>query len=84
MEILKYIPNFPIRTEFDEFRKLKTTEEKEAFKNKMKAEFDKKTPEEKQAYHDENKVGLLAIKNRVDELIKQVELENEAKIMSMA
>ena len=75
------IPNV-FRAKFEEFRKLKTKEEKETFINKMKAEFDKKTPEEKQVYYEESKIGVMAIKNRVEELIKEVELGEVAEVIS--
>jgi hypothetical protein len=39
-----YLPHTVLKAEFEEYRKLKTVEEKEAFQKKIKAEFDKKTP----------------------------------------
>jgi len=84
MKNLSYLPNVAYVAEFEEYRKLKTIEEKEAFKKKMKAEFNKKTPEEQQTYMDEYKSVILAIRDRVEELIEMVKRENEAKIMAMA
>jgi len=84
MENSNYLPTPALRAEFEEFRKLKTAEEREAFQKKIRAEFDKKTPEEKQAYYEASKIGIMAIRDRVEELIEIVKRENEAKMMAMA
>jgi hypothetical protein len=84
MEKFNYLPNTALKAEFEEFRKLITTEEKEAFKKKMKAEFYKKTPEEQQAYMEASQIGIMAIRDRVEELIEKVKRENEAKLLAMA
>ena len=78
-----YLPTPELRAVFEGFRKLKTAEEKEAYKKKIRAEFDKKTPEEKEVYYEASKKGILAIRDRVEELIEIVKRENEAKIMAM-
>jgi hypothetical protein len=84
MKKYNYLPKVAYVAEVDEYRKLKTIEEKEAFKKQMKAEFDNKTPEEQQIYMDEYKSVILAIRDRIEELIEMVKRENEAKILAMA
>lgn len=84
MENFNYLPNATLKEEFEEFRKLKTAEEKEALRKKIKEGFNKKTPEEQQAYIDASELGLKAIDNRVEELIEKVELGEVANIISIA
>ncbi|MDR1224487.1 MAG: DUF5053 domain-containing protein [Tannerella sp.] len=79
-----YLPHTVLIAEFEEYRKLKTVEEKEAFQKKIKAEFDKKTPEEQQAYTEASEKGLNAIGERVEELIEKVEMGEVASIVSLA
>ncbi|GHV21774.1 hypothetical protein FACS189428_2740 [Clostridia bacterium] len=70
-----------MEAEFNEFRKLKTVEEKEVFCEKRKADFEKKTSEEKQAYNKATQIGIKAIGKRVEELIEEVELIVATNIM---
>jgi hypothetical protein len=79
-----YFPNQEVEVEFNAFNQLKTPEEKAAFFEKKKADFEKKTPEKKTAYHNDTKNGLEAIGKRVDELFEKVELGEVANIVSVA
>ncbi|GHT02812.1 hypothetical protein FACS189440_15440 [Bacteroidia bacterium] len=63
-----------MEAEFNEFRKLKTEKEKEAFYRKRKADFEKKTQEEKQTYNEATQIVIKAIGKRVEELIERAEL----------
>ncbi|GHT53884.1 hypothetical protein FACS189451_06580 [Bacteroidia bacterium] len=84
MENSTYLPNSALKAEFEEFRKLKTTKEKDAFQKRIKAEFNKKTIEEQRAYMKASEMGLKAIGDRVEELIEKTELGEVANIISMA
>jgi tRNA(Ser,Leu) C12 N-acetylase TAN1 len=79
-----YLPSSVLKTEFEEFRKLKTTEEKDTFQKKIKMEFNKKTPAEQQAYLEASEMGLKAIGDRVEELIdKHIKQNTSFKVASV-
>ena len=84
MKNIIYLPHFALSSEFEEFRKCKTTEEKEAFKKKLKAEYGNKSPEEQKDYDEKCELRLIQIRDRLEELIEMVKRENEAKMMAMA
>ena len=73
MENLNYLPTAAFKSEFEEFRKLKTEREREIFLQNRKSEFAKKTPAEQQKYIEASKISIRAISNRVEELIEQLQ-----------
>ena len=80
----KYLPISEMEREFEEFKKLKTVEEKKAFQEKRKANFENKTPEEQQEYTAATKAGVKAVIERCGEIIEKVELGEVANIVSVA
>ena len=81
MENLNYLPSSALKSEFEDFRKLKTENERERFLQNRKSEFVKKTFAEQQEYIEASKIGIKAIRNRVEELIAKVELGEVANVI---
>ena len=84
MELSKYLPLPEMEREFEEFKKLKTVEEKKAFQEKRKAMFENKTPAEQQEYTAATKAGLKSAIDRCEEIIEKVELGEVANIVSVS
>ena len=84
MELSKYLPLPEMEKEFEEFKKLKTIEEKKAFQEKRKVIFENKTPEEQQEYTAATKVGLKAAIDRSEEIIEKIKLGEVANIISVS
>ena len=84
MELSKYLPLSEMEKEFEEFKKLKTVEEKKAFQEKRKAIFENKTPEEQQEYTAATKAGLKAAVERSEAIIEKIELGEVANIVSVS
>jgi hypothetical protein len=79
-----YFPNSALEAEFEEFRKLKTKNEKEAFQKERKESFDRKTPEEQKIFREASENTIKKVFERVEELIEKVELGEVANIISVS
>ena len=80
----KYLPISEMEKEFEEFKKLKTVEEKKAFQERRKANFENKTTAEKSEYIAASKVGLKSTVERSEEIIEKIELGEVANIVSVS
>ncbi|WP_234367825.1 DUF5053 domain-containing protein [Parabacteroides pacaensis] len=84
MDLSKYLPTPEMQAEFEEFKKLKTPEEKEAFKKARKARFDAKTEEEKAQYLQNSEEGLKATIDRAEEVLLIAQLGDLAGALSLS
>ena len=84
MALSKYLPTQEMDNEFEEFKKLKTIEEKKAFQDKRKANFKNKTVAEQKEYTAATKAGLKAAVERSEEIIERFELGEVANIVSVS
>jgi hypothetical protein len=80
----KYFPTPELQSEFEEFRKLKTEEEKIVFQRKRQKNFSSKTLEQQKEYAEASKKGLENAVNRSKELIAEIDLREIEKIISLS
>lgn len=84
MDLSKYLPTPEMQAEFEEFKKLKTGEEKEAFKKARMSRFEAKTAEEKEAYRQKSEEGLKAAIDRAEEVLLIAQLGDLADALSLS
>ena len=84
MTLSKYLPLPEMGKEFEEFKKLKTEEEKRAFQAERIANFKSKTPKEQQEYAAATAEVVNSAVGRCEELIEKIELGEVANIVSVS
>jgi hypothetical protein len=84
MDTKQFLPNAEMQADFQVFRNLKTKEEKADFLKRKSEEFNSKTSEEQALYKQSTKEGIIAIGNRVEELVEKVELGKVSNIVSIS
>jgi hypothetical protein len=80
INLSKYLPTPELAKEFEEFQKLKTEEEKKAFQEKRRKNFENKTLTEQEEFLTASKMGLDSALKRTEELIEKVELGEVANL----
>lgn len=84
MDLSKYLPTPEMQAEFAEFKKLKTVEEKEAFKKARQARFEAKSEDEKAEYRRKSEEGLKAALERAEEVLLIAQLGDLAGALSLS
>lgn len=84
MDLSKYLPTPEMQAEFEEFKKLKTAEEKEAFKKARKSRFEAKPEDEKEEYRQKSEEGLKAAIDRAEEVLLIAQLGDLAGALSLS
>ncbi len=84
MDLSNYLPTAELLNEFEQFKKLKTEEERDAFQQQRALNFESKTTDEQQAYIAASKCGLDNTIKRCEEIITKVELGEVANIISVS
>lgn len=69
MDLSKYLPSPEMQVEFEEFKKMKTSEEKEAFQKVRQDRFAAKTESGKEEYLQKSEEGLKATIDRAEEVL---------------
>ena len=67
------LPTKEMQVDFERFKELKTTEEKEAFKKEMQDKYNKLPEAQKEAYKKASEAGLKATVNACNDYIERVE-----------
>ena len=67
------LPTKEMQADFERFKELKTTEEKEAFKKEMQDKYNKLPEAQKEAYKKASEAGLKATVNACNDYIERVE-----------
>jgi ABC-type Zn uptake system ZnuABC Zn-binding protein ZnuA len=73
MDMKKFFPNEEQLNLFLEFSGLKTKEQKEAFFDEVQKRFENKSPEEKAAYVQDSLAGVKALREKAEELKREME-----------
>ena len=81
MDIKKYLPTEEMMSEFEEFSKLTTKEEKDKFDALRTERHLNKTPEEQEEYKARTLEGIMNISNRVDEFSEIIKLNEVSKVI---
>ncbi len=84
MDLKKYLPTEEMFAEFEEFSKLTTDAEIEAFHDKRLERYKQKTPEELDFAEEKMFEGLRNMKDRLDELTDIVRLGEVSKVISLS
>jgi hypothetical protein len=79
-----YLPTPELQAEFEEFRKLKTEEEKTVFQKKRQKSFSSKTFEQQKAYAEASKNGMEKAIRRSRELLAEIDLREIEKVISFS
>jgi hypothetical protein len=74
MEMTKYLPTPELRKEFEEFKTLKTVEEKKAFQQKRVANLANKSVDDANAYLEACNAGLKNTIQRAEEVIMAADI----------
>jgi hypothetical protein len=80
----RYLPSPELQAEFEEFRKLKTEEEKTEFQKKRQKTFSAKTLEQQNQYTEASKKGLGNAVKRSKELFTEIDLREIEKVISLS
>mgnify|MGYP007064992558 CR=1 FL=1 len=67
------LPTKEMQADFERFKELKTTEEKEAFKKEMQDKYNKLPEAQKEAYKKASEAGLKATVNACNDYIERAE-----------
>lgn len=84
MDLSKYLPSPEMQAEFEEFKKLKTSEEKEAFKKNRQGRFESKTEVDKEDYMQKSEEGLKATIDRAEEVLLIAQFGELAGALSLS
>jgi len=84
MDLSKYLPTAELQAEFEEYRNLKTDEERSVFQQKRQQRFSEKTDEEKAAYIESSNAGLNNAVSGAENLIETVNLGEVSNMISVA
>lgn len=84
MDLSKYLPSPEMQVEFEEFKKLKTPEEKEAFKKARQDRFEAKTESGKEEYLQKSEEGLRATIDRAEEVLLIAQFGELAGALSLS
>ncbi len=75
MDLDKYLPNAAMKAEFEKFKTLKTKEEKDAFAQERKANYENMTEEDKAAYRLAAEEGIASTAKACNDFISRAEEE---------
>jgi predicted phage tail protein len=84
MDLSSYLPTAELQAEFEEYRNLKTDEERLAFQQKRQQKFNEKPEAEKTAYIESSKAGLNSAVKSAEVLIETVNLGEISDMISVA
>ena len=84
MDLKKYLLSDEMQIEFEQFSKLATKEDKDAFAEQRKEKFKQLAPEEQSKIEAQTINGIKNISDRVDDLINGVRLGEVANIISLS
>ena len=84
MDLKKYLLSDEMQIEFEQFSKLATKEDKDAFAEQRKEKFKQLAPEEQSKIEAQTINGIKNISDRVDDLINGVRLGEVTNIISLS
>lgn len=84
MDIEKYLPTPEMQAEFEEYKKLKSPEEKEAFDKARRAKFEAKSQKDKEDYMHASEEGLRATIDATEEVLLIAKFGDFASALSLS